>query len=739
MSDKQLPGKTSPTVYAAMLGILIIAAAVYFYAGTRHQPVSDEAIFARGGQAILDGDWSLSHWRVMKPFMVYYAQASSRAVFGASPLAGRIPGIIATLVCLVLLFRIGRQWFDEYVGLTAAALMALSPLVLILYPTGRTDALSFVCIMAAIDLAGRRRMGWAGFAYALGFCARQLSALSFPLVLALMLLTVHLDRDGAKSFLRPAWSATWRFFKGTWLPLAVLLAWSIFEKLPFAWLINEFQNKKYSQGAHLELSFGEKFSYWLSHSAQGLFDFVPLSIVALAIPPLLMLGLFFTRARGHWTARERPAMGALLIFSTFTVCFYLINSLRFFTIYQRFLVPVVPWLFLMFSIALVGAVRLATRRALLWRLAPPLLVGLGLSATVVLGTLDTLQKQAAPIPEDDIPRVARWIAAHADPGALLLTRSYGAEGEWATYKTDVKSKQIHGQLEQLADIAAQHLGRAQFLYLDRQEQAEWAGKLTTQLAPLFDLRPVAPEATKSGALYQLAVTGVGGLAGDQATYVQDGQLITEPLSCELLGALLQESFAGPTGRRPGMFILSHCLPVAAPDMLAWDVERFYLNEMRIGRAQFSYRKPQLDWAALLTTRKLVIRGAESGTAVFHLDLASLAQYIQSKNRNLENVAVAVQDGALSVVADGKLWFWKKRVEVRGLPTISGNQLRFVLNYAAVGGKPLTGFILRYAEKVMNPIMEIDLQNWDLRPIGISLLSRDLLGQDAVLLSAEAKN
>jgi len=717
--------RNTPWVRWCLIAVLAIGAVAYVYVASLHEARTDEAVFGRASLEILDGDIALHHWRVMKPFMVYYAQALGRLALGDSAFVGRLPGILATLLCLWLLFRVGRRWFDEKAGLVAAALMTLSPYVLFNFPTGRADALALVFVLAAIELGGRNRVGWAGFAYALAFCTRQLVALSFPLVMAVIFFAGYLADGPGVRYWRNAGRRLWRFALGTLAPLIMLGIWSLNTKIPFAWLVNEFKSDKYETGMHLTVTFQQKLIYWLERSLD-FFGLAPLSALALVLVAATAVVLVAGRALGRWRGRERPDMALAAMLSVFVLFFYLVNSLGFFTMYLRFLVPIVPWVMLIVAVLLVATVRWIIARQPKLKTALPVILVVGLGAAIVIPAASYARSLAVPIAEDDIPPLVRWVEKNAKPGAVLFTSDYGPEVDYASWGTRVGSKQFDRDPDRFRRLLPNYLGRELFLYLDARDAERWRELLPSLLSPHFELTPTGDGVIRSGTAYLITVRTTGGVDGDHLVTLVDGEFKREPFDCDVLARLLSESFA--QGRkfekRPVEVDWSVCVADIESAVLAWTVTGIEYKRIAIARAEFAYDMPRLDWRALAIARRLVVREAQGGRATFHLATSDLADFVQRKNKNLRDIHIAVSGARLVISAVAVLPLWQPRVEIAGLLQLDDQTLRFVIERATIDGKEAPDFAVNYAESVMNPILKADLSVWALRLTSVSFKESD---------------
>ncbi|NLH50768.1 MAG: hypothetical protein GX444_19510 [Myxococcales bacterium] len=711
----------SPRLAAVCLGlILVIGAAAYWQSARRHAIGDDEALYGSAGLAILDGDFLLHHTRVMKPFVVYYLQALSRAVAGRTDLAGRLPGIVAALLCLALVYRIGARWFDERVGLWAAGWLAVSPFVLLHFPNARTDAPALLFVLAAVALAGRGRTAWAGFAYALAFATRQLAAFSLPVVAAFVWLDAATSPSPPAAFWRWAGRETARFAKGAALPVLVLLAWSSYTQEPFGWLVRELGGDKYQTGRHAQMTFAAKFLYWIDQT-RGLFgagwltNLILLLVFATAI--YLAIGL----ARRWWRPRENPTTAALAVMSGFVVFFYLAHSCGFFTLYPRFLVPVAPW------IALVAAAGLTAILDRLGEAAPrlrvPLAIGAGLASLLAIGppAVDFLRAQAEPRPVDDVPAVVSWIAGNGEGKPVLIVGGHGSEAGYYARGTNLKVQHFGRRPEKLRPLIVSHLDRELYLYLDGRELAQYLKVLRQELAPAFRLEAATELKLRRGVLYRIKTAAEIGIVDGQATFLDGADFQARPLTCELAGRLLAESFAALRDDRTAaanVVELRECEIAGGLRRLVFAAEDFSFDKLTIARATFAYRDLEPDWDHWLAARRFHVRRAAEADGLYQIDPAALADYIARKNSNLTEVRAQLTGDRLRIAARAALPLWRPALLLEGELRLDGEKLLLRPTRAEVAGCRLPAWLLRRVAKQINPVFTANLSRFGLRPAAL---------------------
>ncbi len=159
-----------------------------------HRLHPDEALYGHWGLLILSGrDPWLATVPVYKPPLVPYILFGSMSLLGCDPfaplqsgpseLAVRLPGLVAGMAMVGLTGRLAwRLYRDPMAGLTAAMVVALSPLAFLLSATGFTDPTMVVLGLAGCVAAAEGRPGWAGLLAGLSFAAKQTGVVWLPLV-----------------------------------------------------------------------------------------------------------------------------------------------------------------------------------------------------------------------------------------------------------------------------------------------------------------------------------------------------------------------------------------------------------------------------------------------------------------------------------------------------------------------------------------------------------------------------
>lgn len=187
----------------ATLIVLIASAAALFAAGmhTLSLPSLDDALYARWGVEMARSGGSFTVTRMgepefAKPPMQFWLLAVSFGLLGENDAAARLPALLMACATLLLVFRLGRRLFDERTGLTAAALLVVTPYFVENARRSMLDLpLAFwVCVSMTLFVEGRRRP-WlhlaVAFPLAAGILTRSVLGLLPVAIMAALCLHPH--------------------------------------------------------------------------------------------------------------------------------------------------------------------------------------------------------------------------------------------------------------------------------------------------------------------------------------------------------------------------------------------------------------------------------------------------------------------------------------------------------------------------------------------------------------------
>lgn len=146
----------------------------------------DEALYSTWALYIATGrDMLLNGFPVDKPPLFLYVLALFFKLFGPSEVTARLPGVLASMASVVLMYHLARRLYGRPTALIAATLMALSPFNILFAPTALTDPLLVALALGALCLAKEGRWTWAGVAAGLAAATKQQGLFFLPLVAGL--------------------------------------------------------------------------------------------------------------------------------------------------------------------------------------------------------------------------------------------------------------------------------------------------------------------------------------------------------------------------------------------------------------------------------------------------------------------------------------------------------------------------------------------------------------------------
>ncbi len=169
----------------------------------------DEALFSTWSLKIAHGEnFLLSGVPVDKPPLLIYLSALSFFIFGQSELAARVPNLIASVVSVVLVWRLGLSQMGvsrlgisklvshqpvfqstsyqstkyQSAALLPPLMLAVSPFAILFAPTAFLDPMMVMLGLASLVAASRGRAGWAGILLGLSFATKVQGLFFMPLI-----------------------------------------------------------------------------------------------------------------------------------------------------------------------------------------------------------------------------------------------------------------------------------------------------------------------------------------------------------------------------------------------------------------------------------------------------------------------------------------------------------------------------------------------------------------------------
>ncbi len=152
---------------------------------------ADEALFAsHARQIVLQGDWNLNEVATDKPPTTFFLVGISLSIWGENEFAARIPNTFFSLIELAVFYALARHITgDPHVANMALLLLALSPLDIGYGPTVFQDTPMLAWILLAAWFAARRRWGLAGFGLGLAVIMKPTGLWLGPLVVGIGLIS----------------------------------------------------------------------------------------------------------------------------------------------------------------------------------------------------------------------------------------------------------------------------------------------------------------------------------------------------------------------------------------------------------------------------------------------------------------------------------------------------------------------------------------------------------------------
>jgi 4-amino-4-deoxy-L-arabinose transferase len=289
----------SSSISRALFVGVLAAAVTLLFVGAGGVPLfdPDESRFARTSVEMLgSGDLVVPRFggepRLVKPPLIHWLQCFSFGLFGVTEWAARLHAGLATLGSVALTGFIARRRFGDEGAVWAAAVLATTPLVLVLGRTGTLDALLAVHVLAAIALdlaapttesAARYRAPVLGGLLGLAFLAKGPVGIALPLVVMLA------GRTATGRDVLPSFTA---FARGLAAWCVVVLPWGL------AFL------RRIGAAGTLELLRGEVLDrYFVGTTHVEPFWFYGKALAAGFLPWLAPLAVALVRA---WRSRRDP-------------------------------------------------------------------------------------------------------------------------------------------------------------------------------------------------------------------------------------------------------------------------------------------------------------------------------------------------------------------------------------------------------------------------------------------------
>ena len=458
----------------------------------------DEALFSTfARRAALNGEWMLPGALDKPPLSIYAIALTSLPFVETRPdglpdvrlrpgeTAARLPGALASIAAIPLIYAIGRRLYrDEQTALFAAALLAVSPFAVAFSATAFTDGLMLFWLLVSLWMIATGRWSWAGAALALAFASKQQAALFLPLLIAIGVLRPSFNWRRAVVFVLI-------FFAGVML----LVAWDLLRAQPsgiFTLAIANNDPARLIRSEELMPRLDQWWAYASTWFAPTTFIFVGLGIGSVLLRAL----------------RRPMRFGSALDLTilSYIAAYFLAHWLVAFNTYDRYLLPLLP---LVTLIAARGAIAFWDW----WRVRLPgnelSMAGL-ICLAVIAGTARDAAEGHLNVGADrgehqGIDRVAAYLDA-LPLGAIVYDHWFGWEldyylGEWTNKRRvyyPTAQALVHDALRQ-PDPAARYFvaasDRPHSVWIEALEKADFAPELVYREARflVYKLTPPVQE------------------------------------------------------------------------------------------------------------------------------------------------------------------------------------------------------------------------------------------------------
>lgn len=344
----------------------------------------DEAWFSTFARAAaIKGDWWLPGALDKTP-LALYANALAQAAIGPHELAARLPGALAGILLLPLLYVIARDCYRDRSPTPPALtllLAACSPVLAGSSATALTDGPMLTGIAASFWLALRDRAGRSALLLGLALAGKQQALLALPLILWALARAAP-----------PSGRRLLRFAAVLALCCGLLLLWDALRPGEGIHTVALRNNAPGALAASADLP--GRLAVWAGHASGLLWPGLPGALLLLAALPV-----FLRDARA-----DRRRARADLALALYTGLHGLLHVLPAAPQYARYLLLAAPALMPLYARGLVRLPDLAAGRTL-WRLDP----AKSLPALALLLLL--LQPAPPPDPNAGIDDLGAWLAA----------------------------------------------------------------------------------------------------------------------------------------------------------------------------------------------------------------------------------------------------------------------------------------------------------------------------------------
>ena len=221
----------------ALLGILVLGAYLRLWNIEHLFNILhdyDEGAYALGARFTSQGYLPYQDFLLVHPPLYNLVLALVYKIFGYSFFYGRYLSVALSLVCIILIYLVGKKMYHSGAGLVAAALFAVSPMLMYLGRRSVQEILGVFLILVATYLAfdfiksgKQNRLLWCGLTLGLAVATKYLFIpAAVGIILAVILLNMGKDFwESIKSLGRPMFWLVYTCFAAIFYSLVLLSKW----------------------------------------------------------------------------------------------------------------------------------------------------------------------------------------------------------------------------------------------------------------------------------------------------------------------------------------------------------------------------------------------------------------------------------------------------------------------------------------------------------------------------------
>jgi 4-amino-4-deoxy-L-arabinose transferase-like glycosyltransferase len=381
---------------------------------------------------------------VDKPPLYLYTLAGTMSVLGTGEVAARVPNLFASVLGIALVYRLGARLYGRRTGTWAALFLALSPFDILFARTAFTDpmlvlwVMGALCVVVDVRRAGFRRWFWTGVLVGLAFATKQHAVVLAPVVVAMGALRGLQVRQGLRAAL-PAGAASLprqgalrrslRPLLGALLGFAILYGLVVlWDSARWAVRPGYWRQSAQSYGGLIwaaPADWAERLVEWLSWARYLLGS--PLLNVVLLVGGVVLL-VWGWRRRGRVDREEARRLWVDRLLALYVLAYLAFHTVVRFSVWDRYLLPLVPLLALLMARTLVkegrwlsvwGAHRSGGRWPTVLRLGSALVVCLAALLAGGNGAFNGYPVGGEHWAYQGLDRVALYLKEHAPTDAVL--------------------------------------------------------------------------------------------------------------------------------------------------------------------------------------------------------------------------------------------------------------------------------------------------------------------------------